>query len=61
MLVYTINPILFNKSNFRIYIIGNFNKRYILTNSIVYNNYRAIYLVNSKSLIELGTFKEAYS
>ena len=34
-------------------------RRYPLIDFILYNNYRAIYLVNNKSRLTLKTFKEA--
>ena len=42
-----------------IYTTNLLSRKYLLLDSILYNNCRAIYFVNFKSLLEPGTFKPA--
>ena len=56
-----LNPMLFKELNltFRMYLIIVNTRRYPLIDFTLYNNYRAIHLVNNKSRLTLRTFKEA--
>ena len=49
---------LISRYSIRVYSILNFNK-YSLFNSILFDNYRAIHLVNNRNLLELGSFRKA--
>src|ERR1700709_2521800 len=49
---------LISRYSIRVYSILNFSK-YPLSNSILFDNYRAIHLVNNRNLLKLGSFRKA--